>query len=315
MVFDPVAELYSRYPYPPAEPGSRAWKREINRRSEEGRFIAQTLLSRRPALENGSLLDAGCGTGQKLLGLAQALPDATIVGGDCSPASLAIGRRLLKDAGHERVRLVRLDLSKSLPAEASGPFDAVVCDGVLHHLEDPARGLSNLGRVLKPGGEIWMTVFGKLGRAEMARLRKMLTILEPRFLRFDRRLSIARMLVKVTGILPKRRARRFQNDSSLADAALIPRETHFDVVEAVRFLERGGFDRIRWVDGEPLWEAFLEKAGAAAREIDDELLGRELSPVDRWRIVELWKRPGMLRFMARKVETPGGERGEGANAT
>ena len=33
-------------------------------------------------------------------------------------------------------------------------YDVIECSGVLHHMQDPAKGLASLNRKLKPGGYI-----------------------------------------------------------------------------------------------------------------------------------------------------------------
>jgi SAM-dependent methyltransferase len=45
----------------------------------------------------------------------------------------------------------------------TGVFDLICCVGVLHHLEDPRRGLVELWRVLKPGGTICLWVYAREG--------------------------------------------------------------------------------------------------------------------------------------------------------
>ena len=42
-------------------------------------------------------------------------------------------------------------------------FDFVVCDAVLHHTGDVERGVRELARVTKPGGTLFVTLFGKGG--------------------------------------------------------------------------------------------------------------------------------------------------------
>ncbi|MHC4779903.1 MAG: class I SAM-dependent methyltransferase [Planctomycetota bacterium] len=297
--FDPVAELYARYPYPPAEPSGRAWRRKYRTQVGEGESIAHALVEMNPALEGGLILDAGCGTGLKLLGLSKTLPGATVVGADVSQASLAIARKLVQDAGFTNIRLSWASLSEGFPADRDGTFDAVVCDGVLHHLKSPEMGLQNLVRTLKPGGLGWITLFGKHGRAEMGRLRQMVTILEPRFLHFERRLGVARSLLRAMGKYSRRMAKRFDDDSFLADAALNPRESWYDLVTARRFLEDAGLVLESWVDGEKYWEELTKALGRAGLEMGE--YDKALSGFDRMRMVELWKCPGMLRFIVRKA--------------
>ncbi|HZS32476.1 MAG TPA: class I SAM-dependent methyltransferase [Methylomirabilota bacterium] len=95
-------------------------------------------------------LDAGCGTGfQTALLLALGYRAAGI---DLSPGLLAVARRR-----HRGARFVRGDL-QALPWR-DGAFDvAVSCGSTLSFVEDPARALGELGRVLRPGGHLVLEV-------------------------------------------------------------------------------------------------------------------------------------------------------------
>jgi SAM-dependent methyltransferase len=296
--FDPVGELYARYPFPPAEPGARGWKQKLRRKTDEGREIASRLLKAHPPLANGLLLDAGCGTGLKLVGMGETLPNASLLGIDISQSSLAIARKVASEVQLKNVQLAWLNIAEGFPVDREASFDAVVCDGVLHHLKDPDAGLANLATILKPGGIGWITLFGKYGRADMGRLRKMVNILEPRFLYFDGRIQAARALLKATGLVPKKHLRRFEDEAFLADAALNPRETWFDYVTARLFFERAGLMMETWVDGERYWKDFVKAMKHAS--LPPDAVETPLSHTEKMRLVELWKGPGMLRFLVRK---------------
>lgn len=89
----------------------------------------------------GRILDNGCGVGH----LLHRLREADITGIDLSPEMIVIASRY-----DDRVLLAD---SQYLPfADAS--FDTVIARGLLHHLPDPERGLSEMARVLRPGGEV-----------------------------------------------------------------------------------------------------------------------------------------------------------------
>ncbi len=96
------------------------------------------------------ILDAACGNGRysRFL-LRQADPDATLTAFDLSPRMLLRARRRLKS---NRVSHAVADLTR-LPY-ADNTFDAIVCGWVLEHLPDPTPGLSELSRVLCPGGKL-----------------------------------------------------------------------------------------------------------------------------------------------------------------
>lgn len=107
-------------------------------------FVAQYL---RPA---DKVLDAGCGPGRGLLYLENAGQSA--IGCDLSERSLAIAAQRLQNP-----RLVK---GSCLRLPFSGPtFDAIICDGVLHHTPDACAGFRELCRVLKPGGRMYIAVY------------------------------------------------------------------------------------------------------------------------------------------------------------
>ena len=90
--------------------------------------------------------DLGCGTGQLMTQLAPFVK--LIIGVDNSPAMLKAARRRLSD--HENVDLRKGDLS-------AAPIDDASCDAAmlilaLTYVADPGAVLSEMSRILKPGG-------------------------------------------------------------------------------------------------------------------------------------------------------------------
>jgi ubiquinone/menaquinone biosynthesis C-methylase UbiE len=97
------------------------------------------------------ILDAGCGAGP----LSAALRDrgAITTGFDGSPAMIALARERLGDDADLHVA----DLAEPLPF-ADDAFDDIVASLVLHYLEDWSDPLSELRRVVKPGGRVILSV-------------------------------------------------------------------------------------------------------------------------------------------------------------
>ncbi|WP_077799782.1 class I SAM-dependent methyltransferase [Streptomyces sp. JHA26] len=112
--------------------------------------------------EGGRVLDAGCGTGRALPPLRAAVgPSGVVVGADLTPAMLDAAAR----AGRDRDgRLLLADVT-ALPLRSCS-LDAVFAAGLIAHLPDPAGGLRELARVVRPGGVL--ALFHPIGRAALA---------------------------------------------------------------------------------------------------------------------------------------------------
>ncbi len=95
-------------------------------------------------LPRDRFLDAGCGDGRYLVALAGR--GMQMAGVDISERILEVTRR----AAGPDVDLRRANLEQ-LPF-ADGSFDLVLCTQVIEHLLAPELGLSELARVLAPGG-------------------------------------------------------------------------------------------------------------------------------------------------------------------
>jgi SAM-dependent methyltransferase len=104
------------------------------------------------AFPGGKVLEVGSGPGRLAVRLAREVPGTTLIGIDISEAMVERAARRAAEAGlSERVRFEVGDVG-ALPL-ADQEFDGVVSTLSLHHWPDPARGLAEIHRVLKPGGE------------------------------------------------------------------------------------------------------------------------------------------------------------------
>ncbi|MEO3924511.1 amino acid adenylation domain-containing protein [Micromonosporaceae bacterium B7E4] len=161
---DEVVRLYDRYPYPSPDDTGGLLHDVAN---------AVAYLVEEDGLAGWRVLDAGCGTGHRLVALALRHPEARFVGVDPSPGSLAVARALAARHGATNVRFALGGIPESrLP----GGFDLVVCSGVLHHLTDPVAGLGWLVDRLAPDGLLFCWLYHAFGEhdrlldRELARL-------------------------------------------------------------------------------------------------------------------------------------------------
>ena len=128
-----LADVYTTKRYAP--PYSRIYQRHWNKR-----------LCDLAELQSGDrVLDFGCGTGVMLPELVRR--GCRAVGLDISTAMLSSGRDKAPDAKRICGDGGRLPF-------AYGTFDAVLCRGSIHHLPDLPVALTEIHRVLKPGGRM-----------------------------------------------------------------------------------------------------------------------------------------------------------------
>ena len=104
------------------------------------------------------ILDAGTGLGYKLQLMASASDTSALRGIDMSWSVLEAARNT---ADFPNVSIARADIFR-LPFPRAH-FDAIICDGVLHHTGDARRAFAALAGHLAPGGEIFIHVYRKMG--------------------------------------------------------------------------------------------------------------------------------------------------------
>lgn len=96
------------------------------------------------------VLDVAAGPGFVALGFAAVCRE--VVGLDLTAAPLAIAESARRERHLTNLRFECGD-AEDLPFD-DGAFDAVVCRFTFHHLEDPARALSEMARVCRVGGTV-----------------------------------------------------------------------------------------------------------------------------------------------------------------
>ena len=126
--------------------------------SEVNQRFVDHLLAARTAGEGTAerpvrVLDVGTGTAQIPLELCGREIPTQVTGIDLAAHMLQVGQRNIIRAGMtSRVRLEQVD-AKDLPY-ASGSFDWVISNSIVHHIPDPLSCLREMLRVLAPGG-LW----------------------------------------------------------------------------------------------------------------------------------------------------------------
>lgn len=99
-----------------------------------------------------TVLDIATGTGEVAIETVDVLPEARVFGVDPSPEMLLLARKKLVSRGlSERISLAR-SRAEELPFK-DGSFDAVTIAFGIRNTVDPALSLSEMRRVLRPGGK------------------------------------------------------------------------------------------------------------------------------------------------------------------
>jgi demethylmenaquinone methyltransferase/2-methoxy-6-polyprenyl-1,4-benzoquinol methylase len=105
------------------------------------------------------ILDIATGTGDFAIA-ATKIEGASIVGIDISDGMLEVGRRKIrKKKLTEKIELLKAD-SENLPFDNNN-FDAVIVGFGVRNFETLKKGLTEINRVLKPGGVFYVLEFSK----------------------------------------------------------------------------------------------------------------------------------------------------------
>ncbi len=117
--------------------------------AKKARYVAAMIAPDREAC-SPSILEVGCGTGLLTARLAELLPQAMITATDALPAMIEQAR--LRLARFANVRLAQYDAEEELPTGQR--FDVVCGCDIIHHIDDPVRGMRHWLKAMNPGGRL-----------------------------------------------------------------------------------------------------------------------------------------------------------------
>jgi SAM-dependent methyltransferase len=113
------------------------------------RLVARRFLGWLGVPDGGRWLDVGCGTGALSESILSSAAPVEILGIDPSPAFVAFARDRVKDSR------VRFDVGDAQAIRAdTATFDAVVSGLVLNFVPEPGGAVSEMARVVHPGGTV-----------------------------------------------------------------------------------------------------------------------------------------------------------------
>jgi ubiquinone/menaquinone biosynthesis C-methylase UbiE len=104
------------------------------------------------------VVDYGCGPGNDLVGFTEFSSPAKLIGVDVSAAALATSKKRLALHGKSVDLLHIKEDENHIPLESES-VDMVHSSGVLHHAKNLEASLTEIRRILKPGGKLQVMVY------------------------------------------------------------------------------------------------------------------------------------------------------------
>ncbi len=169
-----VKNQYELNPYPRWRYNSYAKENKLNFLSViNSEIYPNKITSNSAQLQNKkiNILIAGCGTGIQILE-ASRYSNCEITAIDLSNSSISYAKRKVDEYGLKNINFIEMDLLEL--TSLNQRFDLIECSGVLHHMNDPTKGLLNLFNVLEPNGFLKLGLYSKYAREEILKARDLI---------------------------------------------------------------------------------------------------------------------------------------------
>lgn len=112
-------------------------------------------------LQGKRVIDIGCGGG--LLSEGMAALGAQVTGIDLSEKALAVARLHLFESGQQID--YRLISAEAMAEDCPAGFDHVTCLEMLEHVPDPASTVAACARLVRPGGQVFLSTLNRNAKA------------------------------------------------------------------------------------------------------------------------------------------------------
>ncbi|MDD5560806.1 MAG: methyltransferase domain-containing protein [Candidatus Omnitrophica bacterium] len=228
-----VKSFYEKTPFPNYEETENIM--DLRQKARKGVF-ARLLDEQIPF--NIRIIEVGCGTGQ--LSNFLSIPQRFVFGTDICLNSLKLANRFKIRNGLQRVGFYQMNLFKPIFKEESFPL--VICNGVLHHTNDPFGGFRSISKLVKKSGYIIIGLYNRYGRINTDIRRTIFNIFGDRFKFLDPQLR-------------KIRLSNLKKNTWFMDQYKHPHEFKLTVDEVLGWFEKCGFD---FINSMPKFQVFKE---------------------------------------------------------
>ena len=230
-----VRRQYENFPYPRwVNPGMSIDPQTLGEYFDERKIKIND--KNFPLHDTLEVLIAGCGTGQQAINTYSKLLKSKVTAIDFSKRSLGFAQRKSKelDIDIEYIHGDILEINR-----LKKKFDLIECVGVLHHMEEPEKGLSSLLSILNEGGMIFLGLYSKLARKNIHDYRK-------EFLQDNENININK-IKEIREIIIQRNSLKdknlfysedFYSTSEFRDLICHVQEHTFDITEIINILDR-----------------------------------------------------------------------------
>src|SRR6187431_1181278 len=119
--------------------------------------VRSRYVEERATLRGARVLDVGCGGGLLAESLARAGAQVTAI--DLASSMIDTARMHALDSGLQID--YRVDDAERLLNTQAGKYDVVTCMEMLEHVPDPAASMTVLGKLVRPGGDLFVSTINR----------------------------------------------------------------------------------------------------------------------------------------------------------
>jgi len=179
-----VRGMYDQYPYPDLGAKLKAPSMFLD-------DVMPDLTKRGPEI---NYLEAGCGTGHKVVGVKNKFPNWKCYGVDLSSAAIGIASKL-SSKYKAKVEYHTGSYLDPMPYTEK-QFDVISALGTIHHTTDPVAAMKAMRSVLKDDGYMFVHLYGWRCDKEKFDIKCMIDLFEPDLKNHHRRFQLYKELVK-----------------------------------------------------------------------------------------------------------------------